>query len=38
MAIVKTNLNFHQTFPPDASAISTLLSVAEEETAYTKEG
>lgn len=37
MTIVKTNLNFHQTFPPDASAISTLLSVAEEETAYTKE-
>lgn len=37
MAIIKTNLNFHQTFPPDASAISTLLSIAEEEIAYTKE-
>ena len=37
MANVKTNLNFHQTFSPDANAISMLLSVAEERTAYSKE-
>lgn len=37
MAGNKVNLNFHQTFPPDANSISMLLNVAEEETAYTKE-
>ena len=33
----KVNLNFHQTFPPDAAHISALLSLAESESAYTKE-
>ena len=33
----KTNLNFHQTFPPDEYYISTLFEVAEQECPYTKE-
>lgn len=33
----KVNLNFHQTFPPDAAHISALLSLAESQEAYTKE-
>lgn len=33
----KVNLNFHQTFPPDAAHITALLSLAESESAYTKE-
>ena len=32
-----SNLNFHQTFPPTTDGISRLLSVADQEGAYTKE-
>ena len=37
MSAYKVNLNFHQTFPPDANSISILLNIAEKEISYTKE-
>lgn len=37
MANKKVNLNFHQTFAPDADYLATLFDVAKEEVAYTKQ-
>lgn len=37
MATKKANLNFHQTFAPDADYLATLFDVAREETPYTKQ-